>query len=74
MGSDPTPYWFADVADDEDGMVHKDGSPYWKAWMQASGICADLPVWFDTKEAAEQFIATIPAGHPTPPATTENQA
>lgn len=56
------PYWFADVADPEDEMVHKDGSPYWKAWLQGDGCCLDLPVWFDTKADAEQFIARLPAG------------
>ena len=45
--------WFADVADEEDTPNPR--AP-WQPVIQTAGCCFPLPVWFESREACEQFI------------------
>lgn len=44
--------WFADPSDEDDRV---EGAP-WQPFLQTSGCCFPLPVWFETKDACDDFI------------------
>jgi hypothetical protein len=53
-------FWFTDFSDEEDAVK---GSPF-QPFLQISGGCFPLPMWFKTEAECNAFIATIPAGTP----------
>ncbi len=44
--------WFADLSDDED----RDERNPWQPFLQASGGCFPLPLWFQTEAACQDWI------------------
>lgn len=44
--------WFADLADEEE----RDPRCPWQPFLQISGCCFPLPVWFASEEDCMEFI------------------
>jgi hypothetical protein len=55
-------FWFADHPDEED--ADDQNRDMWQPFVQLSGMCLPLPVWFDTEEDCRAFIRDEIIGTP----------